>query len=326
MREFSTIFENGRHPELRAQILGTEYILLAEGQQLTISGQTLFNKLMSGETTKEALIWTYNLTDWQPIFKVAPFDVIFSPPVVKSKPALPVAGERMVKTVHGVEYPFHWCPAGSFTMGNSEGFENEKPAHPVTLTHGFWMLETPVTQGMWENVLGETVQQKASQGTCRHDLSGIGPEFPMYYINCDAFCEALSRKLHLKISLPTEAQWEYACKSYGAENTLDSMAWYDSNSDSTTHPVGQKRPNKWGLCDMLGNVWEWCSDWENMNYYSQSPEEAPSGAKRGLQRVFRGGSWGSDAEICRSTCRDRCRPTIRSNFLGCRVISENSEK
>ena len=238
-----------------------------------------------------------------------------------SKPAVRKAGERMVKTVDGIEYAFRWCPAGTFTMGSPEdepGWLDDETQHSVTLTRGFWMLETEVTQAMWKSVMGTSIRRTSSP------LKGEGSDYPMCYVSweeCRSFCEKLSEKLGLTVSLPTEAQWEYACRAgtTGAyAGDLGEMGWYDENSGDETHPVGQKKPNAWGLYDMHGNVWEWCQDWYDS--YSTSPTSDPCNEDSGFGRVPRGGSWSYNAQYCRSACRYGVTPDDRYGSLGFRPV------
>ncbi len=127
--------------------------------------------------------------------------------------------------------------------------------------------------------------------------------------------------------LPTEAQWEYACRAGSTtrycfgdeEGGLGEYAWYVKNSSNKTHPVGEKKPNAWGLYDMGGNVWEWCADWYDEKYYAVSPTDDPTGPATGSGRVLRGGAWGSPARNCRSAYHVKGSPRGRSIFLGLRV-------
>ncbi len=150
------------------------------------------------------------------------------------------------------------------------------------------------------------------------------------WADAKAFCDWLTRKEGKKYGLPTEAQWEYACRagtqtkySFGDdENDLGDHAWFLINSDSRAHVVGQKRPNAWGLSDMHGNVWQWCEDWFDGGYYANSPPQDPRGpieAKPGSYRVLRGGGWDSPAGFCRSAFRNWSAPVFRYDFLGFRV-------
>ncbi len=145
---------------------------------------------------------------------------------------------------------------------------------------------------------------------------------------CQKFLEKLSTRSRPrggKFQLPTEAQWEYACRAgsttrycFGDEESgLAEYAWYDANSDKKSYPVGQKKPNAWGLYDMQGNVWEWCSDW--YAGYANSAADDPAGPASGADGVRRGGSWGYDARRCRSACRGKISPRDSRRDLGLRV-------
>ncbi|MDO4576192.1 MAG: SUMF1/EgtB/PvdO family nonheme iron enzyme [Planctomycetia bacterium] len=221
-------------------------------------------------------------------------------------------GDRMVKTIKGVEYAFRWCPAGSFMMGG-DGYTQ----HRVTLTQGFWMLETEVTQAMWESVMGSNPSYY--KGSKR-------PVECVSWHDCVEFCEKLSQESGLKITLPTEAQWEYACRAgtttaYSFGDSKDELYRYGNYCDKSctgdfswkdtshtdghdkTAPVGSFKPNPWGLYDMHGNVWEWCQDWYDEDYYAESPTSDPKGPDSGSSRVDRGGSWYYFAGGCRSAYR-----------------------
>ena len=218
---------------------------------------------------------------------------------------------RKVVTIGGIEYGFRWCPAGNFSMG-SETPPCDGPVHQVTLTQGFWMLETPVTQEMWSSVMGSNPS--------RFKL----PNHPVENVNwhdCQKFCERL-RKEGFKVSLPTEAQWEYACRAGTKGNfngNLNEIAWYGEKYISgSTHPVGQKLPNAWKLYDMLGNVMEWCAD--IYGEYRSDSVTNPTGACIGPYRVYRGGYWYGTAEECRSTLRKHRDSSFYDKHLGFRII------
>jgi formylglycine-generating enzyme required for sulfatase activity len=148
----------------------------------------------------------------------------------------------------------------------------------------------------------------------------------------DSFFGRLQERTGLTLDLPTEAEWEYACRAgtttalnsgknitseYGNCANMNEVGWYDENSGEATHPVGQKRPNAWGLYDMHGNVWEWCLDW-----YGGYPSDAvtdPKGAQSGGHRAFRGGHWGDYAQGCRSAVRDSYGPSSGHYGIGFRV-------
>jgi formylglycine-generating enzyme required for sulfatase activity len=235
------------------------------------------------------------------------------------------AGE--VREFGGIEMV--WCPPGEFLMGSpedEEGRGDDETQHLVTLTKGFWMAKTETTQGQWESVMGTDVTQQKAKGDHYGEVTGEGATHPMYYVNRDDAQKYLA-KLNAdyalpsgwKWALPTEAQWEYACRA-GTGSTfagdLDEMAWYDENSGSKTNPVGTKKANAWGLHDMHGNVWEWCSDW--YGDYSSGSSSDPTGATAGDFRVLRGGSWSVLAQCCRSAYRSGRAPGSRNDYLGFR--------
>jgi formylglycine-generating enzyme len=160
-----------------------------------------------------------------------------------------------------VEQCLRWIPPGTFWMGSPnddpERFEREKPQHQVRLSEGFWLFDTPCTQGLWEAVMGENPSR--FQGVNR-------PVENVSWEDCQAFIIKVNEQIAgLHLRLPTEAQWEYACRAGTQEprydSDVDAIAWYAANSDGETHDVGQKHPNTWGLYDMLGNVDEWVQDW-----------------------------------------------------------------
>lgn len=214
---------------------------------------------------------------------------------------------------------------GSFTMGCKSGrdsdCESDEKAHSVTLSD-FSIGKYEVTQALWRAVMGTSTS-----------LSN-----PSYFKNCDEcpvenvswddiqkFLRKLSEITGKKFLLPTEAQWEYAARGgqqskgyqYAGSNNLNSVAWYGDNSNSKTHPVGQKQPNELGLYDMSGNVWEWCSDW--YGDYPSSSTRDPQGPSSGSGRVLRGGSWISFTLICRAAFRDNGFPSYRNYDDGLRV-------
>ena len=230
------------------------------------------------------------------------------------------AGTRKVIRVAGVDVPLRWCPPGTFLMGSpafEEGFFGDEMQHHVTLTKGFWMGETPVTQELWTAVMGANPS--------RFKNGDAYPVESVSWDDCQPFLKALNDRFPVedqRWALPTEAQWEYACRSgtetaYAGTGRLDDMGWYDENSGSQTHPVGQKRPNHWGLLDMHGNVWEWCSDWSG--HYPSASTTDPTGPSFGPERVYRGGSWFNGARVCRSAYRGGADPGRRDCYLGFRV-------
>ena len=217
-----------------------------------------------------------------------------------------------------------WIKPGEFMMGSPEGEEgrwsDESPAHSVKLTQGYWMADSQVTQELWMAI---------GRGENPSDFKGeSNPVENVSWVDCQAWFKKLCKHhKSLQPSLPTEAQWEYACRagSTGAycfgddPKELPKYGWFGENSEYKTHPVKQLQPNGWGLYDMHGNVWEWCSDWNDK--YASSAQSDPTGPAKGTYRVLRGGGWLSPARHLRSACRFGDDPGNRVNGLGFRLLS-----
>ena len=246
-----------------------------------------------------------------------------------------------------------WIFPGTFWMGSPEEeagrFEWEWPRHQVELTRGFWLADTPCTQEMWTEVVGENPSRFQSQKR---------PVERVSWNDIQNFLGRLhERRPELKLRLPTEAQWEYACRAgtksatwlgdldiQGANHApiLDTIAWYGGNSgqgfeldegeDSSKWPekhyehekagsrqVATKVPNPWGLYDMLGNVWEWCSDFWDSPSAAEGTRIDPTGPKEGSDRVIRGGAWLDQARSVRAASRFWYDPGYRDHFLGFRL-------
>ena len=213
---------------------------------------------------------------------------------------------------------FKLIPAGRFTMGQGD------ESHEVTLTEPFQIGVHEVTQAQYEQVMGSNPSI---------DKGAENPVDPVSWDDAVQFCRQFSELPAEKAAgnvyrLPTEAQWEYACRagttttfSFGDDNSvLGDYVWYTNNSSGSTHPVGSKRPNAWGLYDMHGNIWEWCSDWYGEDYYESSPTSDPTGPSGGSLRVIRGGSWFNTADYCRAAYRARSSPSFAANGNGFRVV------
>jgi formylglycine-generating enzyme required for sulfatase activity len=214
---------------------------------------------------------------------------------------------------------------GEFTMGCSPG-DGEcwppagSPAHRVYITKAFQMGRYEVTQEQWQAVMGSNPS----------NFKGV--TLPVEQVSWDdvqGFLQRLNaRKDGFRYRLPTEAEWEYVARAgttdtYGGASALGDVAWYVDNSDYMTHPVGQKRPNAWGLYDMLGNVWEWCQDWYDGSYYPSSPMENPAGPSwSSFGRIVRGGSWGVGAWVARVPVRSGFEPGYRLSGSGFRCVRE----
>lgn len=237
------------------------------------------------------------------------------------------AGVWTAFAVHGHRCALRWIPAGSFLMGSPEhehGRSNHEHLHRVTLTQGYWLGETTVSQALWQAVMGENRSRFK------------GPDLPVDKLFWGDVQDFLARLCDLKpgleVRLPTEAEWEHACRAgkktpfHFGERITTEQANYDG---SYPYPGGQKQhyrektlevralpPNRWGLYQMHGNVWEWCSDW-----YGEYTGDAvdPQGPSHGEQRVLRGGSWYDGASYARSACRDPNAPGVRYGYCGLRL-------
>jgi formylglycine-generating enzyme required for sulfatase activity len=238
-------------------------------------------------------------------------DPAVTPPVVLDTP-------RMTNSI-GVE--LRLLPAGTFTMGDAAGESDEKPPHRVTLTRPFYMGVHEVTNAQWKQVMGSVPSEWKDDDV---------PVERVSWEDAVEFCRKLSalpeeRKAGRVYRLPTEAEWEYACRAGATtkylfgddESLLGDYGWFRENSGSKTHAVGQKKPNAWGLYDIHGNVCEWCSDW-----YGDYPDSAvtnPQGRSSGSFRVNRGGGWVNPAGDSRSALRGRNLPSSSYANLGFRL-------
>ncbi|WP_005223260.1 formylglycine-generating enzyme family protein [Marichromatium purpuratum] len=244
-----------------------------------------------------------------------------------------------------------YLPGGTFLMGDEWGWDDEKPVQPVRLD-AFAIGRTPVTWGdyrrfceakdsHWPEWLEKGNQYHLDTGSNNDyrqcGISADAEDLPVVGVSWDdavAFCVWLSEQTGEHYALPTEAQWEYACRAGTTtrwscsddEKELGRHAWYAQNAGGKLHPVGEKQPNPWGLFDMHGNVWEWCSDWYSSDYSQllgagseQTPRENPTGSESGSSRVIRGGSWDYVADGCRSAYRYHWHPSDRYYILGFRL-------
>lgn len=215
-----------------------------------------------------------------------------------------------------------WLPGGTFHMGQDDSpHADEKPVHAVKVS-GFFIGQYPVTFEDYDRFCEATGRDKPSDAGWGR---GSRPVIYVSWEDATAYCMWLSEQTGERYSLPTEAEWEYACRASSEaeycfgddEQQLEEYAWYSKNSKGKTHPVGQKRANAWGLHDVHGNVWEWVRDWYGA--YSKEPQRNPSGSETGSFRVVRGGSWSVEAGYCRSAIRDWLDPGHRDRLLGFRL-------
>jgi formylglycine-generating enzyme required for sulfatase activity len=241
-----------------------------------------------------------------------------------------LAGDPITNTFH---MTFNKIPTGTFMMGSPETEENREDGetqHQVTISKAFYMQTTEVTQAQWKALMGTEPWRGKS-------YVKEGPNYAAAYVSWDdavAYCEKLSKQEGKTYRLPTEVEWEYACRAgtkttwnFGNnENELSSHAWYRENAldigEEYAHQVGLKKPNAFGLYDMHGNVWEWCHDYFEEDYYKQSPKQDPTGPTRGSFRVLRGGSWYLSTRVTRSAGRNSFGAGYRHYYNGFRVVRE----
>jgi serine/threonine-protein kinase len=236
-----------------------------------------------------------------------------------------------VDLTDGVTVRMRWMRPGTFQMGSPEtelGRRNDEgPCQEVVLTKGFWLAETPCTQAEWRAVMDDDPSRFRADAR---------PVERVSWEDCQVFCRRLSaRAAKLWARLPTEAEWEYACRSgtntafhdgsactvpERVDPALDRLGWYAGNSQGATAFVRQLASNAWGLHDVHGNVWEWCED--HYGPYPSGSRVDPSGPGDGHVRVIRGGSWVNLPRLCRSACRRSRHATNRADFLGFRLAAE----
>lgn len=270
-----------------------------------------------------------------------------------------LARETAPPPTHGVILPgapgidMVYLPASSFTMGSTNGDADEKPTHSVTFKNGFFMSKFEVTQGQWKSVMGITPRQQRDKAKPSWAMRGEGDNFPIYYVSWNEANEFVGKLNKLNdgytYSLPTEAQWEYACRAGTTGDyagVLEDLAWFGNNSGdkqldaaqlwrggsnnyekrfdanhNQPHQVGTKQPNAFGLYDMHGNVEEWCQDVYHKNY-----EKAPVDGSVWLgggdtNRILRGGSWYTEGKLTRCSYRVSDSPTYRDDIVGFRLVA-----
>ena len=224
-------------------------------------------------------------------------------------------------TVNGIKYNMVWVEGGTFRMGatpeqDSDAYSDEKPVHSVTLS-SYYIGKTEVTQALWKAVMG-------TNPSCFK-----GNNLPVECVSwndCQKFIRKLNALTGQHFRLPTEAEWEFACRGgnnsrgykYSGSNYIDNVAWYWDNSGKKTHPVATKLPNELGIYDMSGNVWEWCSDWYDK--YSSGAQTNPKGPYDGSYRMVRGGSWYFGEVNCSSFLRSFNGPGGRYYYYGLRLV------
>lgn len=205
-------------------------------------------------------------------------------------------------------------PAGTFLMGIADGPRDEKPVHEVTISTGFWLGETEVTRGFYHQV-----EALAND----HRLPVTLPMTDVSWEAAQTWCRKLNARVpSLHAGMPTEAQWEYACRAgtTGEQaDTLADSAWFATNAGGQTHPVKTRKANAWGLFDMRGNVWEWCADFKGD--YAATAQTDPAGPTTGAYRMSRGGSWSDAAEFCSPGLRGWDMQDVRGAIVGFRLVA-----
>lgn len=223
--------------------------------------------------------------------------------------------------VNGVRFDMIRIEGGSFEMG-SDYHADERPIHTVSVT-SYNMAKTEVTQALWQTVMGNNPST--------FKANPLNPVENVSWEDCQAFIKKLNRLTGRTYRLPTEAEWEYAARggvlTDGQNNDnrnkkLDELAWHSSNSGAKTHAVGLKQPNELGLYDLFGNVWEWCNDWYDEEFYSKSTSDNPKGPLSGSYLVNRGGGWRSAHLECSPSQRGAYSPTDHDFNVGLRLVSQ----
>jgi formylglycine-generating enzyme required for sulfatase activity len=212
-----------------------------------------------------------------------------------------------------------YIQAGTFKMGNDTGEKMDKPAHDVELDE-FWISKFEVTQAQWKDIMGEN--PSSFQGCEQCPVENVS------YEDIQLFITKINEKTGYTHRLPTEAEWEYAARGanlgkgfkFSGSNTINEVGWYWDVAGQKTHPVGQKKPNELGIFDMTGNVAEWCSDWYEDNYYTQSPKKNPKGIESGVLKAVRGGSWEMDSKRSIVWHRNNNIPISRNEAIGFRLV------
>ncbi|MEI8278586.1 MAG: formylglycine-generating enzyme family protein [Bacteroidota bacterium] len=210
---------------------------------------------------------------------------------------------------------------GTFLMGSKEPTDDASPVHTVRL-NTFHLGKYEVTQGQWRAVMHKNSAHFIHCDNC--------PVENVSWNEIQEFIKKLNEQTGQHYRLPTEAEWEYAAKGgnksqhykYSGSDDLDAVSWNAMNSNNKPHPVGQKKANELGIYDMTGNVWEWCSDWFDANYYRNTAYENPKGPNSGKAKVLRGGAWGFKAPYCTTSYRSLITPDYQSSLFGFRLARD----
>lgn len=233
-----------------------------------------------------------------------------------TKSELPAVNQGLLDSLAA---DFVWVTGGKFIMGDYGGDADEKPAYEV-IVDGFAISKYPVTQRQWTAIMGSNPSQFTGCDQCPVDM--------VSWDDAQRFIEILNEVSGKNYALPTEAEWEYAAKGglktrgfrYSGSDDINAVGWFTGNSGRHPHPVGEKAPNELGLYDMTGNVWEWCRDWYNKNYYELRESNNPTGPSSGSGRVRRGGSWFTQEVSCRTSVRNSVKQDYKDDSGGFRLV------
>jgi formylglycine-generating enzyme required for sulfatase activity len=306
------------------ETLGVDYILTSELQmsdsQKSISITCSLINIETAEIVKSAHISAEND---ETVFETACYSLISKlqlDQINQSMPTITKVADSARKITNSIGMGLVLIPAGEFLMGNPRpnilGADDEKPARRVSISKAYYLGTHLVTQAEWQAVMGNNPSLQK------------GNEYPVTNVSWEEakeFCRTLTKIEGRVCRLPTEAEWEYACKAGSQGGTNDSIndyAWHSDNSQGYLKKVGLKEPNKWGLYDMLGNAGEWCQDW--FDTYSAKSLTDPAGPPGGKYRVVRGGSFGHREDKCNPTSRHSHSPSESNNFTGFRIVSETN--
>ncbi|HPE58498.1 MAG TPA: formylglycine-generating enzyme family protein [Bacteroidales bacterium] len=249
-----------------------------------------------------------------------------SKPKATEQPQRLATFANYTETAAGLNLEMVAVEGGTFAMGctseqGSNCEDDEMPTHWVMVSD-FYIGKFEVTQKQWRAVMGSDPLELLFKGCDDCPVENVS------WNDIQEFIKKLNQKTRKKYRLPTEAEWEFAARGgtqskgfkYAGSNNIGEVAWYDKNSGSKTNPVGRKKANELGICDMSGNVWEWCSDWHGSDYYKSSPQNNPQGTSSGTLRVMRGGSWFNSTPECRAAYRGGGTPDDRYDGDGFRLV------
>jgi formylglycine-generating enzyme len=304
--------------------------LVVEGKETgPFEEREILEKISSKELNRGCDCWREGMESWQPIGQTEEWGKLFPPERKEAKVITPPRRriEPSSEIIGKDGAPMMLVPSGEFVMGSpkGEGSDDEHPQHKVYLD-AYHIDKYPVTVKQYKRYCDETGKDMPYEPDW-----GWKDEHPIVNVTWE---EAVEYAEYYGKRLPTEAEWEKACRAgseteycFGDnEEGLGAYGWFEGNAGKRTHPVGQKKPNAWGIYDMHGNVWEWCSDWYGKDYYKSSPGENPQGPVSGEYRVLRGGGWIAAPNPCRSANRGWDVPALWViNLIGFRCVASAAQ-